>query len=462
MDYDFKTRYNVMNISSISGFLNIRGGINNNCKDVYFVRIIGANDNFINDIEKADKLFTKKTSDGILLYNRIKELPRLTSPKDIEFYSQYYDKWIKNGKNKLIINESRENDFLENILKIAYNKVLNLFKTLSYNVNESIEKNFAVKLLFCYDKIWNNLFSNNWNLKTSVKLILENISKRQDYLFCYFLTLIGIDVLLLQYKKDITDDLKKLNLSNEVIIGAFYDKDIPLYNPKKYIETNISEKKKNINPVIIQRPVKKNTPKNRQVTTKNDTRTEMTFEELALLTSSVVKISILDGRNKIIGTGSGIMIGKKGYILTNSHVANGGMAYSVEIENDEKKYFTDEIIKYDYIVDLAIIRINKILTPLPVYKSGKELVRGQKVVAIGSPFGLSNSISDGIISGFRNIEKVGMIQFTAPISPGSSGGAVLNMFGEVIGISTASIDAGQNINLAVNYEFINNFIKGFV
>ena len=88
-------------------------------------------------------------------------------------------------------------------------------------------------------------------------------------------------------------------------------------------------------------------------------------------------------------------------------------------------------------------------------------MRGQKVVAIGSPLGLFNSVSDGIISGFREIHSVNMIQFTAPISHGSSGGAVLNMQGEVIGISTAGFDSGQNINLAVSYEDIVMFIKGF-
>jgi len=110
---------------------------------------------------------------------------------------------------------------------------------------------------------------------------------------------------------------------------------------------------------------------------------------------------------------------------------------------------------------LAIIRIDRRLAPLPVYNGTEKLVRGQKVVAIGSPLGLFNSVSDGIISGFRNIDGVDMIQFTAPISRGSSGGAVLNMFGEVIGISTAGFDYGQNINLAVGYEFINNFKRGF-
>ncbi len=82
-------------------------------------------------------------------------------------------------------------------------------------------------------------------------------------------------------------------------------------------------------------------------------------------------------------------------------------------------------------------------------------------MAIGSPLGLFNSVSDGIISGFRKIDDVDMIQFTAPTSHGSSGGAVLNMFGEVIGISTAGFADGQNINLAVGYQNINNFVRGF-
>ena len=84
------------------------------------------------------------------------------------------------------------------------------------------------------------------------------------------------------------------------------------------------------------------------------------------------------------------------------------------------------------------------------------------MVAIGSPLGLFNSVSDGIISGFRTIDDVDMIQFTAPISHGSSGGAVLNIYGELIGISTAGIDSGQNINLAVGYESILPFARSFL
>ena len=155
------------------------------------------------------------------------------------------------------------------------------------------------------------------------------------------------------------------------------------------------------------------------------------------------------------------MIGEKGFILTNYHVASGGYFYSVRIEDDETVYPTDEIIKYNTTTDLAVIRIQKKLKPIPIYDGRKKLVRGQKVVAIGSPMGLFNSVSDGIISGFRTVDRVDMIQFTAPTSHGSSGGAVLNMYGELIGISTAGIDSGQNLNLAIGYENIKMFTNGF-
>lgn len=190
-------------------------------------------------------------------------------------------------------------------------------------------------------------------------------------------------------------------------------------------------------------------------------RAEKSFEQLAQLASSVVMITIHDNRGEPVGSGSGIMVGRKGYILTNQHVASGGRFYTVRIEDDDTVYKTEEVIKYNQVLDLAVIRIDRALNPLRVYNGAQKLVRGQKVVAIGSPLGLFNSVSDGIISGFRKFDNVDMIQFTAPTSPGSSGGAVLNMYGEVIGISTAGIPDAQGINLAVGYEFINMFISGF-
>ena len=70
-------------------------------------------------------------------------------------------------------------------------------------------------------------------------------------------------------------------------------------------------------------------------------------------------------------------------------------------------------------------------------------------------------MSDGIIAGFRNFDHVSMIQFTAPTSHGSSGGALMNMYGELIGLVSAGFDDGENLNLAVDYETIGSFVKGF-
>ncbi len=190
-------------------------------------------------------------------------------------------------------------------------------------------------------------------------------------------------------------------------------------------------------------------------------RAEMSFERLAQLASSVVMIMVHDKKGETFASGSGIMIGRKGYILTNNHVLSEGSFFTVRIENDDNSYRADQIIKYNQVLDLAVIRIDRALDPLPVYSGPQKLVRGQKVVAIGSPLGLFNSVSDGIIAGFRVLDDVDMIQFTAPTSPGSSGGAVLNMYGEVIGISTAGAPGAQGINWAVGYEFINLFTQGF-
>lgn len=190
-------------------------------------------------------------------------------------------------------------------------------------------------------------------------------------------------------------------------------------------------------------------------------RAEMSFEQLAQLASSVVMIMVHDKKGEAFASGSGIMIGRKGYILTNNHVLSEGSFFTVRIENDDNCYRAEQIIKYNQVLDLAVIRIDRALVPLPIYKGPQKLVRGQKVVAIGSPLGLFNSVSDGIIAGFRVLDDVDMIQFTAPTSPGSSGGAVLNMYGEVIGISTAGAPGAQGINWAVGYEFINLFTQGF-
>lgn len=511
------TRYNIMDFSSLEGFANIRGGVKHNTKDVYFVRAVGTNSTFISDIVKMDRILSERMSVGQGRYKRVNDLPGLVSMETADYYSNCYDTWITGGRKEAVVKSNSRSREWQAVLGKACNEAVRLYRAINPNISMSMEKNFVVKLLYWYDEIGKD-FITEWSPKSSDKFVICNMVKKQEYLFCHFLTMTGIDVLLLQCRSDIDEQMETMALSKKIILGTFNSCDIPEYVPANYnraaaslINKGGSSHAGNVggigdtascstsvmphrNAVIsmndIRRPDRDRRtqeqlrqgadrrPQEREIrgTVRQETewegrnagqrqeneRHELEFEELALLASSVVMIAIHDRTGEVIGTGSGIMIGRDGYILTNNHVASGGMFYSVKIEEDEAIYKTDEVIKYNPVLDLAVIRIQRRLQPIPVYQGGKKLVRGQKVVAIGSPLGMFNSVSDGIISGFRNIDNVDMIQFTAPTSHGSSGGAVLNMFGEVIGISTAGMDRGQNINLAVGYECINNFIRGFV
>lgn len=441
-------RYNVMGVSDLRAFENVKGGMNYNCKDVYFIRAVGVNATFLQDVERMDKNLTNRMNEGNGYYNRLDCLPRSMSINDSDYYCGCYTDWVTHDRKEAETKATRKNTALKYMLGNACKEVEDVYCKSTNAVTGSMKKNLIVKMLYWYDFIFSDA-KFNWNERMSAKIVFANIEKKHEYLFSYLITLMGCDVLLLQSSKDISDAEEGLGLSQKLKLGNRTEIAIPPYVWSK------------IEPSSAGNGFTGNAPGDSSDRAPVSNRREKSFEELAQLASSVVLIAIHGQNGEVIGTGSGIMIGKDGYILTNNHVASGGKYYSVRIEEDEQVYTTDEVIKYHSVLDLAIIRIQRQLTPLPVYQGKEKLVRGQKVVAIGSPLGLFNSVSDGIISGFRKIDTVDMIQFTAPISHGSSGGAVLNMYGEVIGISTAGMDAGQNINLAMGYECINMFIRGF-
>jgi hypothetical protein len=166
---------------------------------------------------------------------------------------------------------------------------------------------------------------------------------------------------------------------------------------------------------------------------------------------SVVTIVALDKNDQPLSLGSGFFINTDGDIVTNHHVLEGSA--KAIIKSDGKKGEVLEIINDDPELDLLIAKTSlKNVTPLPLGDSDTITV-GEEIVAIGNPAGLEGSVSNGIISGIRKAGDFKFIQITAPISPGSSGGPVFNSIGKVIGIATAYLDFGQNLNFAmpVNY-----------
>ncbi len=168
-----------------------------------------------------------------------------------------------------------------------------------------------------------------------------------------------------------------------------------------------------------------------------------------LVTPSIVEVYAFSAEERIEenleGTGSGIIITEDGYIITNAHVVVGEY-FTVILSNDEE--YEAEVIGSDTKTDLAVLKIEASgLTPA-VLGNSDEVYVGESVVAIGNPAGLTNTVTKGIVSATgRQIRAestafiMDCIQTDAAISPGNSGGALVNMYGQVIGITSSKYAA---------------------
>lgn len=399
-------------IKNINDFANYKG---NPC----FVRCMGISSNFQTELKNMDSFSSQYA------YKRISEFEKLSDFDKIE----YYQKHIREFQEKYSVCK----------------KMLMLFRQSYPQNNQTIEKNLLLSVMYWHDLYLKDLL----NRKERKKFVCSGKISYKEYLFCYYSYLLGIDTMIILPESELNIVPLMLNQSQPFTAGSFRKTEIPKYQPN---QPDLSEK--------IQPPNRSNLKLN--IPPKQKQRKELSYEELARLAKSVVMIGVCNQKGEVIGSGSGIIVGRKGYILTNYHVVAKGFSYAVRIENDDRIHTAYNVIKYHSDFDMAVIKIDVQTEPLKVYSGNPELARGQKVVAIGSPMGLFNSVSDGIISGFRVMDEQEMIQFTAPISSGSSGGALLNLYGELIGMSTAEISDAQNMNFAVSYKNIIPFVRGFI
>ena len=152
------------------------------------------------------------------------------------------------------------------------------------------------------------------------------------------------------------------------------------------------------------------------------------------------------------GAGSGVIINRDGYVLTNNHVVEGAKEVTVTLA--DKREYKARVVGRDPRTDLAVLKIDP-PEPLTAATMGdsEQLRVGDWVLAIGNPFGLSNTVTSGIVSAKGRIIGAGpyddFIQTDTPINPGNSGGPLFNMKGEVIGINTAILSNGQGIGFAI-------------
>jgi len=175
--------------------------------------------------------------------------------------------------------------------------------------------------------------------------------------------------------------------------------------------------------------------------------------------NSVNSTVTIETENKL---GSGFFIGEN-IIITNFHVIEGASSAFCYTNNDATKYQIEGFLAYDKTVDLILLKVKNLNRPA-LNLASTSVTPGQKVYVLGSPKGLPASISDGIVSGLRDFDGYKLIQITAPISPGSSGGPVLNAKGELIGVAVCQLKDGQNLNFAIpksNVELLLNFKKEY-
>ena len=172
----------------------------------------------------------------------------------------------------------------------------------------------------------------------------------------------------------------------------------------------------------------------------------------------VGEITVYDRSGVAVGLATGFVFSSDGKIITNFHVIDG--AYSATITIGEDTYSIEQVLAYDATIDLAVLKVNATgLTAATVCMSPVQT--GETVYAIGSSRGLTNTYSKGIVTcAAREVDGVVHVQHDASITHGNSGGPLLNVYGEVIGINTWGLNDSQNLNFAVFTGELDNLTYG--
>ena len=169
------------------------------------------------------------------------------------------------------------------------------------------------------------------------------------------------------------------------------------------------------------------------------------------ISPAVVTVIVYDVNRRPINIGSGFFVDKTGHLITNYHVLDGNYAADVRT-SDGKTYPIKLVVADDKSVDLVKVLVDIPRKKIKWVNVSKNLPSiAEQIIVVGSPMGLEQTVSEGIVSSIREIPAVGdFFQMSAPISPGSSGSPVINLKGQVIGVATFQFLRGQNLNFAVS------------
>ena len=172
---------------------------------------------------------------------------------------------------------------------------------------------------------------------------------------------------------------------------------------------------------------------------------------------STVLLVMEDANGQPLSLGSGFFV-RDEKIASNLHVVEGATRGYAKLIGQKTEHEIQGITAVDSNRDLVVLKVSATGAPALFLGSSEAVQVGESVYAIGNPQGLEGTFSQGIVSSIREVGSDELLQITAPISPGSSGGPVLNAKGEVIGVSVATFRGGQNLNFAIPSSYLKTLL----
>jgi hypothetical protein len=169
--------------------------------------------------------------------------------------------------------------------------------------------------------------------------------------------------------------------------------------------------------------------------------------------NSTVLLVMEDANGQPKSLGSGFFV-REGEIASNLHVVEGSARGYAKVVGQKTKFDIEGVTAVDAARDLVLLKVSATSTHSLAIGKSEDVQVGEPVYAVGNPQGLEGTFSQGIVSSIREVGTDKLLQITAPISPGSSGGPVLNTRGDVIGVSVATFRGGQNLNFAIPSSYL--------
>jgi len=173
---------------------------------------------------------------------------------------------------------------------------------------------------------------------------------------------------------------------------------------------------------------------------------------------STVLLVMEDANGQPLSLGSGFFV-RNGEVASNLHVVEGAARGYAKIVGQKSKYDIEGVTAVDSERDLVVLKVSGALASALALGSSEAVQVGETVYAVGNPQGLEGTFSQGIVSSIREVGTDKLLQITAPISPGSSGGPVLSARGEVIGVSVATFRGGQNLNFGIPSNYLKTLLE---